>query len=121
LPDIQAEFTLLIFWSSECPHCTEMMPKLKSLYDNQNPRKLQVMAVSLDTIRNAWTSYIRKEKLNWINVSDLRGFEGKAEDEYNVFATPTMYLLDRDKKIISKPITWRELEQSLRENKIINQ
>ena len=120
LMDIQGEFTLLVFWSSECPHCTEMMPKLKTVYDKQNPRKLQVMAVSLDTSRNAWISYTRREKLNWINVSDLKGFAGKAEDEYNVYATPTMYLLDREKKIISKPITWRELEQSLRENKIIN-
>jgi peroxiredoxin len=117
---IPNEYTLLIFWMSECPHCTDMMPKLKALYDKQNPRKLQVMAVSLDTSRNAWTSYIKKEKLNWINVSDLKGFSGKAEDEYNVYATPTMYLLDREKNIISKPITWRELEQSLRENKIIN-
>jgi len=120
LLEISSEFTLLIFWSSECPHCTNMMPKLKTVYDKQDHRKLQVMAVSLDTSRNAWTSYIRKEKLNWINVSDLKGFSGKAEDEYNVYATPTMYLLDREKKIISKPISWRELEQSLMENKIIN-
>ena len=61
-------------------------------------------------------SFIKKEKLNWINVSELKGYFGKAEDEYNVYATPTMYLLDQQKNIIAKPITWRELEQALNQN-----
>ncbi len=112
---LKNEFTLLVFWSSQCPHCTEMMPDLKAWYDKQKTKRLEVFAISLDTNRNAWTSFIKKEKLNWINVSELKGYSGKAEDEYNVYATPTMYLLDRDKKIIAKPITWRELEQALKQ------
>ncbi|MEI7490681.1 MAG: redoxin domain-containing protein [Bacteroidota bacterium] len=113
LLSLKNEFTLLVFWSSQCPHCTEMMPNLKAWYDKQKPKRLEVVAVSLDTNRNAWASFIKKEKLNWINVSELKGYSGNAEDEYNVYATPTMYLLDRDKKIIAKPITWHELEQAL--------
>ena len=92
------------------------MPKLKTWYDKQKEKKLEVIAVSLDTSRNDWASFVKKEKLNWINVSELKGYLGKAEDEYNVYATPTMYLLDREKKIIAKPITWRELEQALNQN-----
>lgn len=116
LKAIPAEFTLLIFWSSQCPHCTEMLPRLKGWYDRQKPKRLEVMAVSLDTSRSDWTSFVKKEKLNWINTSELKGFAGKAEDEYNIYATPTMYLIGRDKKIIAKPITWRELEQALNQN-----
>jgi len=113
LLSFKTDFTLLVFWSSECPHCTDMMPRLKTWYDKQTPKKLEVMAVSLDTNRTAWTGFVKKEKLGWINVSELKGYAGKAEDEYNVYATPTMYLLDKEKKIIAKPISWRELEQAL--------
>jgi len=116
LLSIKSEFTLLVFWSSQCPHCTDMMPKLKTWYDKQKPKKLEVLAVSLDTNKNDWVSFVKKEKLNWINVSELKGYLGKAEDEFNVYATPTMYLLDHEKKIIAKPITWRELEQVLSQN-----
>ena len=116
LLSLRNEFILLIFWSTQCPHCTEMMPKLKAFYDKQKTKRLEVMAVSLDTSKASWTCFIKTEKLNWINVSELKGYFGKAEDEYNVYATPTMYLLDRDKKIIAKPITWRELEQALNQN-----
>ncbi|MCX6286740.1 MAG: thioredoxin-like domain-containing protein [Bacteroidetes bacterium] len=116
LLSLKTDYTLLVFWSSQCPHCTEMMPKLKVWYEKQKTKRLEVMAVSLDTSRNEWSSFVKKEKLNWINVSELKGYFGKAEDEYNVYATPTMYLIDRGKMIIAKPITWRELELALNQN-----
>jgi peroxiredoxin len=119
LAGIQSEYTLLLFWSTECPHCTDFMPKLKALYDNQKPKRFEVLAVSVDTSRAAWTDFIRKEKLTWPNVSDLKGFSGKPADDYNIYATPTMFLLDRGKIILSKPISFRETEQALRDQKLL--
>jgi hypothetical protein len=74
--------------------------------------------VSLDTSRTEWTSFLKEQKLNWLNGSELKGFNSVSSDEYNIFATPTMFLLDRDKKILAKPISYRELDQALKENKI---
>ncbi len=119
LAGIQSEFTLLVFWSTECPHCADFMPRLKALYDSQKSKRFEVLAVSVDTSRTAWSGFIRKEKLNWLNVSDLKGFAGKVADDYNIYATPTIFLLDRSKTILSKPISFRETEQALRDQKLI--
>ncbi len=119
LAGIQSEFTLLIFWSTNCPHCVSMMPRLKEIYASQQPKRFEVMSVSIDTSRTAWTSYLREEKLNWINVSELKGFYGKSADDFNIYATPTMFLLDREKKILSKPISLMELEQALRDHQLM--
>jgi len=118
LSDIKSEYTLLVFWSSECGHCVQMMPQLKELYDKQKPKRWEVMTVSIDTSRNEWVTFIREQKLNWLNGSDLKGFDSKSADDYNIFATPTMFLLDREKKILAKPISYRELEQDLKDNNI---
>jgi peroxiredoxin len=115
LNSIKNDYTLVIFWSSECSHCAEMMPKVKQFYDKQKPKKVEIIAVSLDTDKKEWTDFIRDNKFNWIDVSDLKGFEGKAADDYNIYATPTMFLLDKEKKIIAKPVSYRELEFNLNE------
>jgi peroxiredoxin len=119
LSAIKAEYTLLIFWSSECGHCVQMMPQVKEIYDRQSPKRYEILAISLDTSRTEWTKFIGEEKLTWLNASELKGFNSKSADEYNIYATPTMFLLDRDKKIVAKPISYRELEQALRENHLL--
>jgi peroxiredoxin len=119
LSEIKSEYTLLVFWSSECGHCVQMMPQLKELYEKQKPKRREVMTVSLDTSRMEWTSFLKEQKLNWLNTSELKGFNSISSDEYNIFATPTMFLLDREKKILAKPISYKELEQVMRENKIL--
>jgi len=118
LSEIKSEYTLLVFWSSECGHCVKMVPQLRELYNKQKPRRWEVMTVSLDTNRTEWTTFLHEQKLSWLNTSELKGFNSISSDEYNIFATPTMFLLDREKKILAKPISYGELEQALRENKI---
>jgi len=115
LSALNAEYTLLVFWHTGCSHCTAMMPRLRDIYDNQKPKRFEVVAVAIDTSRTEWTGFIKEERLGWINISDLKGFSGKPADDYNIYATPTMFLLDREKKILAKPVSSREMEQVLRD------
>jgi peroxiredoxin len=119
LSALNTEYLLIVFWSGECPHCTDMMPKVKAIYDVQKEKRMEILSVSLDTSRTSWTTVLEQEKLNWINVCDLKGFDGIPADLYNIYATPTMFLLDRNKKILAKPISYRELEIALRENGLL--
>lgn len=119
LTGINSEYTLLVFWSTECQHCTNMMPALKSIYDRQKVKRFEVVAVSLDTSKSALEHFLKSERLNWVNLCDFQGFRSKAADDYNIYATPTMFLLDREKRILAKPISMRELEQTLREGQLL--
>jgi len=48
--------------------------------------------------------------LKFINVCDLKGWDGKAAVEYFIYATPSMFLIDNDKKITGKPVNYDELK-----------
>ncbi|MFA6027302.1 MAG: TlpA disulfide reductase family protein, partial [Ignavibacteriaceae bacterium] len=101
------EKVLLVFYASWCPHCKIIMPQINELLKMK--KNFEVVAVSLDTNREEWKKFIEKNKLNFIHVSDLKGWDGDAAKEYFIYATPTMFLLDSAKKIIAKPITFEEL------------
>ena len=124
LVSVKSKYTLLVFWATWCPHCAIAIPELKHGTDsiNSNQTILAIVAVSLDTERAAWLKYIKDKKLDqspklpensglgsWINTSELKGWKGEIHKQYNVFATPTMFLLDNSKKIIAKPDTPQEL------------
>ena len=102
---------LIVFYASWCPHCPKLLPKIYELYKNQKKKKFEVMAVSIDTLRADWLKFIRTNNLNWINVSDLKGWDGPAVLDYYIYATPTMFLIDKQLKLIAKPSSIEELNK----------
>ena len=115
LASLNSQYTLVVFWASWCPHCVEELPDLKKIYDNQPVKRMEVLAISLDTNIVSWIDFIKSGGFNWINCSDFKGWDGKAAQDYYVYATPTMLLLDKDKKILGKPKTLKELAKLLKE------
>lgn len=120
LKDIITERTLIIFYASWCPHCQELMPKINGLYKNQDKWKMKILAISIDTSRTDWLNFVRKNNFNLINVSDLKGWNGKAAQDYYLYATPTMFLINNKREIIAKPTNvgevekWMELELDIK-------
>lgn len=112
LSQIKADYTLVVFWASWCPHCMVMLPALKdtvaafSKKIQASGKNFMVVAVSLDTSSVQWQNFVKENKLlSFFNYSDLKGWKSEVVKKFNVFATPSMFLLDKDKKIIGKPET----------------
>lgn len=100
LNNIQAKYTLLLFWSPDCGHCKQEIPKIDSMYRSFLKNKgVKIYAVSTYEDEKLWKDYIKENKLeDWTHVWDPKR-EGDFREKYNVYMTPITYLLD-DKKII---------------------
>ncbi len=113
LSELTSEKVLILFYASWCTHCQTMIPQIKELYDNSTRKELEVLAVSLDTNKIEWAKFLVENNLKWLNASDLKGWDSQAAESYYIYATPTMFLVDKDKKIIAKPLTIEDLKQHL--------
>lgn len=108
--------TLIVFWSISCPHCIELMPKLKDFAD-QHP-DYEIVSVVLSPDNKVLREFIDQEKLDWIHLSDGLGWDSPMVKEYNIFGTPSLFVLDAEKKIAAKPSGIAELKEivSMRKN-----
>ncbi len=112
LSSVNAEYTILIFWSPSCGHCQKEMPQFDSLYQ----AKLKKMGVKFYAVLaenddfDKWKTYVREHKLNdgWIHVVDPKNTT-KFRSFYDVYSTPTVYLLDAKKTIRGKRIDVQNL------------
>ncbi len=103
---------LLIFWASWCPHCTAIMPHIVLLCSKIST--MQVIAVSLDNSADEWNKAVYKlGTQEFVNLSDFMKWEGPVAEDYNVYATPTMFLMDNNRKILAKPSSLQELSAAL--------
>ena len=129
--DVDAKYTVLIFFAPDCGHCKKELPKIKKIVDSlKTPRFLsnhkvidiEVYAVQTEFDKDLWKEFIIKQEIeDWINVCDIqKDPEGNPaassnwRDEYDIYSTPVIYLLDKDKKILAKRISHNQLAKIIK-------
>jgi len=125
LYEVDAAFILVTIWDPTCGHCKETLPKLDSMYRAKWKglgMKLFALAKETDGTKQTWLTFIKDHKLtDWIHVYYSKE-EDKARVEsgipgysqlYDVQSFPTLYLLDKDKKIIGKKLTEEQVDEIL--------
>ncbi len=116
LYNVKAPFTFIVFWDPTCGHCKEEVPRLDSIYEAKWKAR-GVAVFSVNTNENTfsdWKQFIKDNRLNnWYHgwqSKDERVAEDKAgrpnfRQLFDIYQTPTMYLLDKDKRIIAKKLS----------------
>jgi peroxiredoxin len=113
LTSFKGKYLLLDFWASWCGPCRLENPNIVNVYSKFHQRGLDILGVSLDENRVDWIRAIKKDKLDWTQVSDLKGWKADAADLYGVKGIPMNYLLDKNGIIVAKGLRGEELESKL--------
>lgn len=101
---------LIIFWSSQCTHCRQMMPEVSKWYKTAKQNGWNLITVSLDTEKSNLTQAFKTLKLDIPVITDYKGWDSKIATDYNVSATPAMFVLNKQRRIIAKPNWLSELK-----------
>ena len=123
LYDLQAEYTVIIFWDPTCGHCKEEVPRIDSIYRaSWKASNVRIYAVLSEDQKPEWLKYLNEHHItDWTNVYETKEMTDavKASQRpgfrqlYDVTSTPTLYLLDKEKRIIGKKLTWKQLNDLL--------
>ena len=113
LYDVDAEYTVLYFWRYDCPACKKSTPHMKDFYEKWKDRGVTVFSVCTkgeDELGKCW-EYVDEQGIgDWMQVADPYQRYYK---EYDIKSTPSIFLLDRDKTIVSKRIGAEQLDEVL--------
>lgn len=123
LYSINAPYTLIVYWDPNCGHCKEELPKIDSMYRN----KWKALGVAVYSICaegasiNDWKKYLSTNKLptEWKHVyetdkareANIKAGKPGMRQLYDFYLTPTLYLVDRNKRIIAKKLSLHQFDQ----------
>jgi thiol-disulfide isomerase/thioredoxin len=120
LYSVNAPFIVICFWDPTCSHCKEIVPKVDSIFQAKWKKEgVKVYGVMVDGGKEAWMQFIRDHNLkDWIHVYETKSRQDSVEAAgqpgykqlYDVYQTPILYLLDKDKRIIAKKLSYQQFD-----------
>ena len=125
LYSVDAAYTVVVFWDPTCGHCKQELPRIDSIYRaswKQKNVKIYAVLSEPEKLKTEWISYINEHKIgDWTNVYQSKeSLEAETKEQrpsyrqlYDVVVTPTMYLLDKDKRIVAKKLTLEQINDLL--------
>ena len=107
---------IICFYDPNCTHCKEAIPSLHKLYKKYTPKELSIVAFNISDDINLWRSFIQKHKLqDWTNLWDPDRDISRYDNFYDTPLSPSFYILDSERRIISKDIEIEEVKTFLTE------
>jgi thiol-disulfide isomerase/thioredoxin len=116
LSEVPGKYKVVLFGASWCEACKNEMPQFKDYAELFKTKyDAEIVFVSIDTDKEKYDAYIKD--LPFINTCDYKGWGSPNVLNYYVFATPSIYVLDTENKIVAKPLNAIATAKWLYENK----
>lgn len=106
---------LLIFFDPNCEHCVEVINKLKAdpfVMTMTGDGTLAVVAIYADGKKDVWKEHKSELPEEWTVGYDLSGVY--KHTLYDLKAMPTLFMLDKDKTVLLKDATLKQVQSFLR-------
>jgi len=107
LYDVKADKKIIMFWASWCPACNDELPFVKEYYRSFKENGGEIVSISLDYDAGMFNS--ATHDVEWVNYTELLQWDTQAVQDFGVTSTPTLFLVDKDNKLIKKATHISEL------------
>jgi peroxiredoxin len=107
LSDLKGRYVLLNFWNPGCVPCLWEFKEINKHYD-QLKHRLTIVSFNIGSNKDQWLTASKRSNIQWTNVSDLAGDNGKIKTQYNVQGIPNSFLINPQGVIVETFIGFNE-------------
>lgn len=123
LYNVKSDYTVVVFWDPTCGHCRDEIPRLDSIYQAKwKVQGVKIYGVLSENEKDKWITFIKENNIrDWIHVYQTEETKKAIthaqrpgyKQLYDITQTPTLYLLDKEKRIVAKKLTIQQMEELL--------
>lgn len=116
LYNLKKKITLIHFWASWCIPCRHENSNIVNIHEDYKDKNFSIVSVSLDNDKSEWKRAIRKDNMQWNNISNLMKWKEPIAELFEVRSLPTCILLDENGNIIGKDLRGDELRKKIEQH-----
>ena len=111
----KGHWLLVDFWASWCYPCRTEMPNVVAAYKQYHAKGLDIVGISFDREKEAWTKGINDLEMPWPHLSQLVQKDTLIKELYQVNSIPDNLLIDPQGKIVARNLRGEALQAKLKE------
>ena len=106
---------LVDFYASWCGPCMGEVPFLVDTYAKYHGKGFEIYGVSFDEDRGDWLGAVEQNDMNWLHVSEVKGFDNQAAKDYAIQGIPSNFLIDGQGTIVARNLRGEALYEKISE------
>jgi thiol-disulfide isomerase/thioredoxin len=117
LAKLRGKLVLIDFWATWCKPCVAELPHLKAVYEKYRDQGLEVVGISFDLAeaKEELVGFLKKHEVTWPQSFEGKGWgENRYQRIYGIGELPTVFLLDKEGKLVDKNARGERLEPLIR-------
>lgn len=109
IKNIRSKYTILYFWSADCPYCLNAQNDINRLAKLYDTKKIVFIGFCVDSNLNAWKDYVRSAQTPFLQLNDGQGLKSNKLNLLKITGTPTFVFLNKQKEVLDSALTEEEL------------
>jgi peroxiredoxin len=113
--EMKGKVVLVDFWATWCGPCVAELPNVKKAFDAHHAAGFEVVGVSLDEDKDAMEAFVKKEKMEWPQAFDGKGWKNELAEKFGIKSIPATFLIGKDGKVAATDLRGEALSAKVAE------
>jgi hypothetical protein len=113
IDQMRGKVVIVYYWASWNGKASEDFAKLKSVLD-ANGKSVDLLCVNLDSTAKEAKDFVSRSPAPGVHLYQANGLEGKMATQYGVFVLPSVFIIGRDGKCLSKSAQISTIDEEIK-------
>jgi thiol-disulfide isomerase/thioredoxin len=102
------------YWASWNSQCAADFARLKALQTTYGSKGFDVVCVNLDNTAAEATAFLTRNPGPSLQLFEPGGMSSRLSDQYGIMVLPSLFLIDKDGKVVSRTVQVSTLEEEIK-------
>jgi thiol-disulfide isomerase/thioredoxin len=114
LASLRGQVVVIHYWATWCGPCKQDISVLKDMQTKYGKENVALVGINVDNAREELNAYLTDNPMAWPQLYEPGGLDSPLANALGILTLPTMLLLDKEGKVVSRNLHAGEVDTALR-------